>query len=88
MGFVSEPSGITVVQMSNNSLSLKAVPWSITPTAQTHGAETSDAFSRHDSVGIGSSSRLMGPNGLTLGGKIVKTGRSYNNMCNFKECSI
>lgn len=88
MRFVFEPSGITVVQMSNNSLFLKAVPWSITPTSQTHGAETSDAFSRHDSIGFGSSSRLMGPNGLMLRGKNVKTGRSYNNICNFKECSI
>lgn len=95
MGFVFEPSGITVVQMSNDSgmmsndsLSLKAVPWSAAPTSQTHGAETSVAFSRHDYIGIGSSSRLICPNGLTLGGKIVKTGRCCNKICNFKECSF
>lgn len=56
-------------------------------TSQNHGAETSDAFSRHDFIGIGSRSRLMCPNGLTLGGKRVKTGRSYT-ICSFKECSI
>lgn len=88
VGFVLEPSGITVVQISNDSLSLKAVTWSVTPASWTHGAETSGAFSRHDYIGVGSSSRLICPSGLTLGGKIEKTRRSYYNICNFKECPI
>lgn len=72
----------------NDSLSLKAVTWSVTPASWTHGAETSGAFSRHDYIGVGSSSRLICPSGLTLGGKIEKTRRSYYNICNFKECPI